>query len=107
MEVGGERVMLELLTSKNTEKIDEQWTKQLERYILLNSKYSPIKCAILYSYELIYRHDEEKAETYRQSLLLHQNDDAMPGEARTAISLVETAMALDRLKIEQTEKSSF
>ena len=107
MEVGGERVMLELLTSKNTEKIGEQWTKQLERYILLNSKYSPIKCAILYSYELIYRHDEEKAETYRQSLLLHQNDYAMPGEARTAISLVETAMALDRLKIEQAEKSSF
>lgn len=96
MEVGGERVMLQLLTSKNKEKIEEQWTKQLERYTVMNSKYSPIKCAVLYTYELLYNHDGEKAEPYHLSLLLHQHDYTMPGEARTAISLVETAKTVER-----------
>ena len=98
MEVGGERVMLELLTSKNTEKIEEQWTKQLERYTVMNSKYSPIKCAVLYTYELLHQHNEEKAEPYHQSLLLHQHDYTMPGEARTAISLVDAAKNVERQK---------
>ena len=104
MEVGGERVMLQLLTSKNKEKIEEQWTKQLERYTVMNSKYSPIKCAVLYTYELLHHHDEEKAEPYHQSLLLHQHDYTMPGEARTAISLVETAKAVERQQTGEKKK---
>lgn len=94
LEVGGERVMLELLTSNRAEVVAELWTDTLEKYTVMNSKYSPIKCAVLFTYEQFFHHDKEKAESYSHYLQIHQNDYALPGEARTAISLVETAKAL-------------
>ncbi len=95
LEVGGERVMLELLTSNRTEVVEQLWTSTVEKYTVMNSNYSPIKCAVLFTYELLFHHDKEKAETYSQSLQLHQDKYAMTGEARTAISLVETARDVD------------
>jgi hypothetical protein len=90
MEVAGERVMLELMTTKRPEVVDELWDKQLSRYTEMNSKYSPIKCAVLYTVELLHNQDSAKADTYRQQLEEHQHDYTMPGEARTAIALVNT-----------------
>lgn len=89
LEVGGERVMLELLTTHRQEVVDELWTKTLARYTEINSKYSPIKCAILYTYEKLNNHDDEKAAAYKQQLEAHQLDYTMPGEALTAISLTQ------------------
>ncbi|MBO4820161.1 MAG: M50 family metallopeptidase [Prevotella sp.] len=95
LEVGGERVMLELLTLNRTEVVDELWTSTVEKYTVMNSNYSPIKCAVLFAYELLFHHDKEKAEAYSEILQLHQDKYAMAGEARTAISLVESAREVD------------
>ncbi len=91
MEVGGELVMMELMTAKRSAVVDRLWTTALQRYTLLNSKFSPIKLAVLYTYELLYRRDREKANTYREQLEKYQHDFMMPGEARTALSLVGAA----------------
>ena len=90
-EVGGERVMLELLTQNRAAVVDSLWTRQLSNYTEVNSRFSPLKCAVLFTYELLHCHNQEKADTYRQSLLQHQNDYTMPGEARTALNIVEKA----------------
>ena len=89
LEVGGERVMLELLTSNRREVITELWDKQLSRYTEMNSKYSPIKCAVLFAYESLYNNDTAKSAIYKQRLTDHLHDYTMPGEARTALMLVE------------------
>ena len=93
-EVGGERVMLELLTQNRAAVVDSLWTRQLARYTEINSRFSPLKCAVLFTYELLHCHNQEKADTYRQSLLQHQNDYTMPGEARTALNIIENAQAV-------------
>jgi hypothetical protein len=90
LEVGGERVMLELLTTQRHDVVDELWDKQLARYTEANSKYSPTKCAVLYAYELLHKHDAEKADTYNQQFETHQHDYTMPGEARTTTMLIES-----------------
>lgn len=94
LEVGGERVMLELLTTQRHDVVDELWDKQLERYTIANSKYSPIKCAVLYTYELLHKKDSEKANSYHQQFETHQNDYTMPGETRTANHLISYARQL-------------
>lgn len=90
-EVGGERVMLELLTLQRKAVVDELWTKTLQQYTEVNSKYSPIKCAVLFAVNLLHLNDPAEADTYKQTLLEHQLDFTMPGEARTAIFLVGKA----------------
>ena len=88
MEVGGEVVMLLLMTGGDRNRVDELWTKQLERYVKAGSKYAPMKCAVLYTYEQLYRNDAEAANAYKTQLEQHQNDYTMPGEAKTALYLV-------------------
>lgn len=90
MEVAGERVMLELLTTGRQEVVEELWTKELARYTESGSRYSPIKCAVLYAVELLHNHDAARADTYKRQLETHQDDYTMPGEARTALMLIET-----------------
>ena len=90
LEVGGELVMLELLTTQRHDVVDKLWDKQLERYTIANSKYSPIKCAVLYAYELLHKRDAEKADTYKQQFEAHRDDYTMPGEAKTTTILIES-----------------
>ena len=90
LEVGGERVMLELLTTQRHDVVDKLWDKQLERYTIANCKYSPIKCAVLYAYELLHKRDAEKADTYKQQFEAHRDDYTMPGEAKTTTILIES-----------------
>ena len=79
---------LELMTINRQEVINVLWTKQVARYTEAGSKYSPIKCAVLYAYELLYNHDAEKAEGYKRQLEVHKNGYTMPGEALTALRLI-------------------
>ncbi len=90
LEVGGELVMLELLTTQRHDVVDKLWDKQLERYTIANSKYSPIKCAVLYAYELLHKRDAEKADTYKLQFEAHRDDYTMPGEAKTTTILIES-----------------
>ena len=100
MEVANERVMLELMTINRQEVINVVWTKQVARYTEAGCKYSPIKCAVLYAYELLYNHDAEKAEGYKRQLEVHKNGYTMPGEALTALRLIES---IEEKSLEKTK----
>lgn len=89
MEMGGEHVMLELLTTNRPEVIEKLWTKQQEAYIKQMSKFSATKLAILYAYELLYKSDAESAKVYREQLEQKQDSFANPGETKTALELCE------------------
>lgn len=88
METGGERVMLELLTTCRRDVVAELWTKPLARYTVASSKYSPVKNAVLYAYELLYNHDAEKAEEWRLQFEHCKDDYAIPGETLLAAKLM-------------------
>ena len=103
LEVGGELVMLELLTTQRHDVVDKLWDKQLERYTIANSKYSPIKCAVLYAYELLHKRDAEKADTYKQQFEAHRDDYTMPGEAKTTTILIESII---KKSIEKTNENN-
>ena len=91
---------LELMTINRQEVINVLWTKQVARYTEAGSKYSPIKCAVLYAYELLYNHDAEKAEGYKRQLEVHKNGYTMPGEALTALRLIES---IEEKSLEKTK----
>ena len=88
LEVGTENVMLELMTTNRRDIVEKLWNKQLQRYTSANSKYSPMKFAVLYAVELIHNNNKEKAETYRQKLEKNMDNFTMPGEAKTALELI-------------------
>ena len=88
LEVGAENVMLELMTTSRRDIVEKLWNKQLQRYTSANSKYSPMKFAVLYAVELIHNNNKEKAETYRQKLEKNMDNFTMPGEAKTALELI-------------------
>lgn len=91
---------LELMTINRQEVINVVWTKQVARYTEAGCKYSPIKCAVLYAYELLYNHDAEKAEGYKRQLEVHKNGYTMPGEALTALRLIES---IEEKSLEKTK----
>lgn len=87
MELGGEHVMLELLTTKRPEVIKTLWTKQLEAYTKNASRFSASKLVFLYAYELLFKNDEEAAQSYRSQLMQKKDSFANPGETKTALEL--------------------
>lgn len=91
---------LELMTINRQEVINVLWTKRVARYTEAGCKYSPIKCAVLYAYELLYNHDAEKAEGYKRQLEVHKNGYTMPGEALTALRLIES---IEEKSLEKTK----
>ena len=110
MEVGSERVMLELLTSNRKSVVDQIWTKKLEKYTQANSKFSPMKLAVLHTYALLYDHDIEKANEYKRQLEERKHDFVMPGEVLTAMAMIDAGKAkwerLEKLKMEIEASSS-
>ena len=90
-EVCGERVMLELLTLNRPEVVQQLWTKSIAQYTETNGKYSAMKKAVLFTYELLYQQNAKQANTYKQYLFQHQQDYTMPGEVLTALYLIELA----------------
>ncbi len=95
IEVGSETVMLLLMTGGDRNRVEQLWTKSLEKYVRSVHQYSPVKCAVLYAYELFWNHDAEAAEKYSSYLQQHQDDFTMPGEAKTALFLVSLMNAHD------------
>lgn len=94
LEFNSERTLTELLTSARKEVIEKIWTKGLEQHLKRNSSYSAEKCAILYAYELLFRHNEEAAYPYLQQLEGGKLKFPYPGEVRMAEKLIEDIDAL-------------
>lgn len=89
METEGEHVMLELLTTNRKDIVEKLWTKQLDVYTRRSSKYSPIKLAVLYAYELLYKKDKTAAMSHYDNLIKKQKDFPNPGETKTAEDLCQ------------------
>lgn len=93
MEVGSETVMLLLMTDGDRNRVEQLWTKSLDKYVRSIHRYSPLKCAVLYAYELFWNRNAEAAENYYSYLQQHLKDFTMPGEAKTAMFLVSLMKA--------------
>ncbi|MBQ8047871.1 MAG: hypothetical protein IJ196_08105 [Prevotella sp.] len=89
MEIDGEQVLLELITTGRKEVVDRLWTRQLQSYVKTAAKSSAGKQTILFAYELIYEGKEQQALDRFSSVKASLNRYAFPGEARAAIATME------------------
>lgn len=96
MEVASDRLLLELATLRRSDVIDALWNKKfkvagmtLQKYVMEYRKYLPMKCAILFAYELINNHSPEAAQTYYDEVKTNLNSYTQPGEARTALAIMD------------------
>jgi hypothetical protein len=89
MELGCDWLMLELVVQNRPSQIERINTKQQWDYLQTTSKYSAMRLATLYAWQLIHKHNPEEAEKVFTQLKNNQNSYAFLGEARTAIALVE------------------
>lgn len=92
-EVASDRIFLELATLNRIEVISELFDKKLQQYIEVNSKYSPLKSAVLFAYELVHNQNPEAAQSHYDKVVANLDKYINPGEARTAVAI------MDELKI--------
>ncbi len=106
-EINGERVLLELLTSRRREIIEQLWTKELATYVKTNAKYASGKLAILYAYELLYNHDLDAAAAHRKRLTDNAPKFANPGELKTALDMCQKADECREKEMSQSGENHF
>lgn len=96
MEVASDLLLLELATLNRLEIVNELWDKKfgvgnitLQKYITTYRKYLPMKCAVLFAYELINNQSPEEAQKYYDEVESNLNSFTQPGEARTAVAIMD------------------
>lgn len=96
MEVAADLLFLELATLNRLEVVNELWNRKfgagnmtLQKYIMTYRKYLPMKCAILFAYELINNESAEEAQKYYKEVETNLNTFTQPGEARTALAIMD------------------
>lgn len=94
LEVASDRLLLELLTLNRMEVVAELWDKKVARmavskYIQAYKKYMPLKCAVLFAYEFINNQNPSAAEAYYNEVKSKQDSYTQPGEALTALAIME------------------
>lgn len=96
MEVASDLLLLELATLNRIEVINELWNQKLgvgnmtlQKYIQTYRKYLPMKCAVLFAYELINNQSPEEAQKYYDEVESNLNTYTQPGEARTAVAIMD------------------
>lgn len=96
MEVASDLLFLELATLNRIEVINELWNQKLgvgnmtlQKYIQTYRKYLPMKCAALFAYELINNQSPEDAQRYYDEVESNLNTYTQPGEARTAVAIMD------------------
>lgn len=95
MEVACDQLLLELATRNRIDVVNELWNRKfgggmtLQKYVKSYRKYIPLKCAILFAYELINNQSPESAQQYYDEVKSKQNTYTQPGEARTALAIME------------------
>lgn len=96
MEVASDLLLLELATLNRLEIVNELWDKKfgignmtLQKYITTYRKYLPMKCAVLFAYELINNQSPEEAQKYYDEVASNLNTFTQPGEARTAVAIMD------------------
>lgn len=96
MEVAGDLLLLELVTLNRIEVVNELWNKKfgagnmmLQKYITTYRKYFPMKCAILFAYELINNQSPEDAQKYYNEVKANFFTFTQLGEARAALAIMD------------------
>lgn len=95
MEVACDQLLLELATRNRIDVVNELWNRKfgggmtLQKYVTSYRKYIPLKCAILFAFELINNQSPESAQQYYDEVKSKQNTYTQPGEARTALAIME------------------
>ena len=99
MEVAGDLLLLELATLNRIDTVNDLWNKKfgvgnmtLQKYIMTYRKYLPMKCAILFAYELINNQSPETAQEYYNEVESNIHTFTQPGEARTAIAIMDEVL---------------
>ncbi len=99
MEVAGDLLLLELATLNRINTVNDLWNKKfgvgnmtLQKYIMTYRKYLPMKCAILFAYELINNQSPETAQEYYNEVESNLHTFTQPGEARTAIAIMDEVL---------------
>lgn len=76
--------------------VDELWNREfgnarmtLHKYVTTYSEYLPLKCAVLFAYELVVNKSPGSAGRYYDEVKSKQNTYAQPGEARTALAIMD------------------
>lgn len=99
MEVAGDLLLLELATLNRINTVNDLWNKKfgvgnmtLQKYIMTYRKYLPMKCAILFAYELINNQSPETAQEYYNEVESNIHAFTQPGEARTAIAIMDEVL---------------
>lgn len=99
MEVAGDLLLLELATLNRIDTVNDLWNKKfgvgnmtLQKYIMTYRKYLPMKCAILFAYELINNQSLETAQEYYNEVESNIHTFTQPGEARTAIAIMDEVL---------------
>lgn len=96
MEVAGDLLLLELATRNRIDIVNNLWNMKfstgnmtLQKYIMRYRKYLPMKCAILFAYELINNQSPETAQEYYEEVESNLNTFTQLGEARTALAIMD------------------
>ena len=89
MEINCDRLLLELATLNRCEVVGHLWNERLQQYVKAARKYAPLKCAVLFAYEYINNQNPEAAAPYYEEVKTRQNDYAQPGEALTALAVMD------------------
>ena len=89
LEIGADRILMELLTTARPDVVEQLYDKQLQVYIKSTYKFSPIKNAALYALALLRDNDASRARQLLEEMESHSNDYLMPGEYLTAKFLIE------------------
>lgn len=94
MEVAGDYLLMELATNNRKEVVEELWNTKnaglsLEKYLRMHSKYSALKCATLFAYELLYSQNPDKAQPYYDEVKARKDSYTQIGEGLTALAIME------------------
>lgn len=87
-EVASDRLFLELATLNRIEVVSELYDKKLQKYIETFSKYSPLKSAVLFAYELINNQNPVAAQAHYDKVAAHSGKYLNTCETKTALDIM-------------------
>ena len=105
-DMAAEHLICELFTNARKDRIETLWTENNEKYIRQNAKYSPIKLAALFAYELLHQDNTEEPKILRKELESRQESYIMRGETLMAASIMRQAESIYESRKAETKATA-
>lgn len=96
LEIGADHILMELLTTRRLDVVEQLYDKPLQDYIKSTYKFSPTKNVTLYALALLRDNDTARAKQLLDEMESHSNNYLMPGEYLTAKFLMEQCDACSK-----------